>query len=318
MFSFAKFGPMEYVVHYANGKVRREGPGLSFFYWVPTSSIVAVPLGSSDLSFVFNQVTEDFQTITIQGQLTYRVTAPRKLAELLDFAVNAAGSYTSKDPEKVGQRLINESEVATGALVQSMTLKEALRAGPAIGNSIMKALQTSPAVQALGVEPLTVSIISVAATPEMARALEATAREALQQESDLAIYARRNHAVAEERKIKESELSTEIAVEEKKRQIRETQIQTEIAVEERRAALVDLQSENDRKAADTRSYAMQANLRPLKEMDWRTLLALAGGGADPRVAIAHGFLELAENAQKIGTLNISPDLLNTLLSDQTR
>ena len=35
------------------------------------------------------------------------------------------------------------------------------------------------------------------------------------------------------------------------------------------------------------------------------------------LAIAHAFRELAENAQKIGTLNISPDLLDRLLKTTT-
>ena len=52
----------------------------------------------------------------------------------------------------------------------------------------------------------------------MERALETETREKLQQEADQAIYLRRNFAVEQERKIKESELNTEIAVEEKKKQ----------------------------------------------------------------------------------------------------
>ncbi|MGN6185473.1 MAG: SPFH domain-containing protein, partial [Thermoanaerobaculia bacterium] len=63
MFSYAKFGPTEYVIHFAQGKVRREGRGLSFFYWVPTSSIVSIPVASSDLPFVFQLLTADFQTV---------------------------------------------------------------------------------------------------------------------------------------------------------------------------------------------------------------------------------------------------------------
>jgi hypothetical protein len=42
----------------------------------------------------------------------------------------------------------------------------------------------------------------------------------------------------------------------------------------------------------------------------------ASGGADPRLNIAVAFRELAENASKIGELNISPDLLNTMLKKE--
>ncbi len=317
MFSFAKFGPMEYVIHYSDGKVRREGRGLSFFYWVPTSTIVAVPVGSADVPFVFNQVTQDFQTVTIQGQLTYRVTEPRRLAEVLDFTTARLGGYRSKDPDKLAQRLINQAQTASSTLMAQLTLRDALRSAPRITEAIMTGLRTSPAIQALGVEPLNVAIVAISPTPEMARALEAEAREGLQQEADMAVYARRDNAVAQERKIKESELNTEIAVEEKKRQIRETQMQSEIAVEEQRKQLVTVQSENERTMAEARAFAMQATLEPLKNVDWRTLTAITSGGADTRLAIAHAFRELAENAGKIGVLNISPDLLDNLLRDSS-
>jgi hypothetical protein len=61
MFNFAKFGPTDYVIHFQNGRVRKDGRGLSFFYWRPTSSIVSVPIASSDIQFVFQLLTADFQ-----------------------------------------------------------------------------------------------------------------------------------------------------------------------------------------------------------------------------------------------------------------
>ncbi len=68
---------------------------------------------------------------------------------------------------------------------------------------------------------------------------------------------------------------------------------------------------NERKEADARAYALQTTIEPLKGVDWRTLLAASGGG-DAKLNIALAFRELAENASKIGELNISPDLLNSL------
>ena len=46
--------------------------------------IVLVPLSSVDVPFVFNEVSSDFQEVTIQGQLTYRVADPKQLARLLE------------------------------------------------------------------------------------------------------------------------------------------------------------------------------------------------------------------------------------------
>jgi hypothetical protein len=47
--NYVKFDSMTYVLHYVNGNVRREGRGLSFFYYSPVSSIIAIPLGSRDI-----------------------------------------------------------------------------------------------------------------------------------------------------------------------------------------------------------------------------------------------------------------------------
>src|SRR6185312_7056980 len=107
--------------------------------------------------------------------------------------------------------------------------------------------------------------------PETARALEAEARETLQRQADEAIYARRNASVEQERRIKESELETEIAVQLKQRQIRESQVAADIAVEERRSALIDRRSENEHKDADSRAYTLKTTLEPVRNIDWRTL-----------------------------------------------
>ena len=174
-------------------------------------------------------------------------------------------------------------------------------------------LKESEAVSSMGLEILALSILDIKPTPEMSRTLEAEAREALQGRADEAIYARRNAAVENERMIKESELNTEIAVEQKKRQIRETQMAAEISVEEKRLQLVSRRVENDRKDADVRAYALTEILKPLRDLDWKALMMLGGRGADPKAMIAMAFQEMAENAQKIGELNVSPDLLKSLI-----
>jgi hypothetical protein len=76
---------------------------------------------------------------------------------------------------------------------------------------------------------------------------------------------------------------------------------------------VDSKVENDKKSADAQAYALQATLEPVKALDWKMLSALSGGGGDPRAMIAMAFRELAENAGRIGELNMSPDLLASLL-----
>jgi regulator of protease activity HflC (stomatin/prohibitin superfamily) len=317
MIAYLKASPTTWVMQYRDGKLKREGAGLSFFYWLPTTTLVQVPLASSDVPFAFNEITADFQAVTVQGQLTYRVTDPTRLAALLDYTTNAIGLYRSDDPKKLPERLVNTAQVLTRAATQTMTLREALVSSDRIERQVVTALNQAQVVTSLGIEVLAVSILSVRPTPEMGRALEAEAREALQRKADEAIYDRRNAAVEGERRIKESELATDVMVEEKKRNIREKQMAADVAIETERAKLISAKVENDKKAADAQSYALDATLRPLRTLDWKMLQALATGGSDPAVTIGLAFRELAENAQKIGELNISPDLLRTLVTQRT-
>src|SRR5689334_10486672 len=106
MFSYLKATPTTYVLHYSAGRLRREGPGLAFLYFRPASTIVAVPLESASIPFVFNEVTADFQAVTLQGQLTYRVADPHRIAGLLDFSIRTNGTYVSEDPGKLPERLV--------------------------------------------------------------------------------------------------------------------------------------------------------------------------------------------------------------------
>ena len=328
-----KFDSMTYVLHFKNGAINKEGRGLSFFYFSPNSSIVAIPMGSNDLPFVFNESTNDYQTVTIQGQISYKINAPKTLADVLDFTVQDNGQYKKNDIEKLNQRIINEAQTATSAYIHGIKLKEAIRSAKAIENNITEGLKSSAAMGMLGIEILGANILAIQATPEMSRALETETREKLQQEADLAIYERRNFAVEQERIIKESELNTEIAVEEKQKQIaekkmesdvqksdnqrklREMKLEADISVENQRKSLIEQKTENDKKEAETKGYVLETTLKPYRDMDWKTLTAL-NNNSDPRFNISLAFRELADNAGKIGNLNSSHDLLDSILNDK--
>lgn len=313
MVRFLKAGPTQYVMQFTGGRVKREGAGLSFFYWEPTTTLVLVPLSSADVPFAFQETTADFQTVTVQGQLTWRVADAKKLAGLLDYSVTRAGAWKSDDPQKLEERLVHTAQILTRGVVGKLSLTEALASSEALAAAVLSGLRSSEAVQLLGVELLSVAVLSLKPTPEMARALEAEAREALQKKSDEAIYERRTAAVEQERRVKESELQTEVMVEQKRRHIRETKMAADIAMEKEREQLVEQSAANDKKAAEARAWALSKQLEPLRTMDWKVLSALSAGGGDPGTMIAVAFRELAENAERIGELNISPDLLRALV-----
>ena len=329
---YIKVEPTMFVLQYVNGAIRREGVGLSLFYYEPITSIITVPVISTDVPFIFNEVAADFQSVTVQGQLTYRIADPKRVSGLLDFSLDLrTRQYRSNDPDKLSQRIVNVAQVLTRAELKSRELKAALGAADPITGQVLAGLRTSAALGALGVEILDFVILSLKPTPEMTKAMEAVAREETLRQADEAIYARRNAAVEQERKIKENELNTEIAVEQKKQQIREAQmdaemaveekkrqIQTaqmegEIALEEQKRSLVELQVANARQEADSQAYTVEATLRPLLALDPAVLEILASSSMDPRLLIAKAFRDMADNASKVGQLNITPDLLRSLI-----
>jgi hypothetical protein len=334
-FRYLKASPTQHVIHYQGGRIRRSGAGIAFFYFRPSSSLVSIPVNSADVPFIFNEVSADFQPLTIQGQLTYRIDHPEVTAALLDYSVDRLpGRYLSDDPQKLPLRLVNLLQGITRAEIQRLALKDAIRRSREIAESVFVQLGESKAVADLGVGILSVAIEAIRPVPETSRALEAEAREELLRQADQAIYERRNSAVEQERRIKENELNTEIAVEEKKRQIRETKVDADLAVEtkeqqvretslngqirleQERARLVTARSKNERAEADVQAYAVDASLRPLKELEPDMLQLLTVQSVDPRLMVSMALKEIARNAGRINNLHISPDLMTALMARQ--
>lgn len=309
---YLKVPSTTWVFQYKKGRIKRQGAGLSFYYFSPTSIIVQVPISSVDVPFAFSEASADFQEVTVQGNLTYRITEAQRIATLLDFTVDAQGRYRSDDPSKLNERLVQSVQTAARSFIQGHPLRELLVSSDRLVRTIVETLGTSSTVTQLGVEVLSVAVSSIRAEPEMAKALQAEAREQLLKQADEAIYARRNASVELERTIRENELNTEIAVAQKQRQVRETKMAAEIAVEQQRSALVDTRVANEQKEAEARGNALQAILTPLHGVDWRILLAMQGN-ATSSTLISSAFDQLSQNAQKIGQLNITPDLLQSLL-----
>lgn len=330
-FNFIKADPSTFIIHYKNGLVVREGTGLSFFYYAPSSSLVSVPMGSDEAGFIFEELTCDFQQIMVQGQLTYQVVDVHALTKMLNYTLDKKGRYVSDDPLKLKQKFINLAQVSTRRELAGLTLQEALPAAEIIAAAIQRELTGSPLLQALGVAATGVSIVAVKPNQETARALEAETRETLLLKADEAIYQRRNAAIEQERAIKENELNTEAAVETKKREIMERKMEAkragqakmqeireagmdgQIVLQKKNEELVALTTENNKKEAEARAYGLEAILKPLQRTDPKIVQALASRDMSPAQLIALSFKELAEQADKIGQLNITPDLLQHLI-----
>lgn len=295
MFAFYKGQPTEYVIRYSGGRVTGEGAGRSFFYFPLTTTIAAVPTGSMDVGFVFNEQTSNFQAVTIQGQFTYRITEPKRAATLLNYTINPrTREFVSEDPDKISQRITNIIQMEARREVLSRSLEENLRESETIARAVLGRVRDSELLDPMGAELLSVYFVSVRPTPEVAKALEAEYRERLLRTADEAIYARRAAAVEEERKIKENELATDIALEEQKQQF------------------IALEGENARQEAEFRGQALE------KEAEYRTrALAMeleAYKTLDPRATLALAMREMGTNAGRIGNLTITSEIMAALMN----
>ena len=282
LYGYFKAEPTDYVIEYRAGRVVRQGPGLAFWYPKWNTSIAVVPMNTVDANFMFSESTANYQAITLQGQVTYRIVEPPKMATILNFTVDPhTHKPLSDDPEKLSRRVINAVQVQARAIVSGLPLAPALACSDALALEVMARVKVDPLLVSMGVDVLGVHVAAIKPTPEMAKALEAEYREALQRKADEAIYARRAAAVEQERKISENELASKIAL------------------EERRAELVDLEGANARKVTEFEAAGIAARLAPFRDVD-------------PKVLLAMGFKALGERANEIKQLMITPELLSSL------
>lgn len=330
--NYLKAEPTTYVLKYRKGKVVSEGAGLSFYYYAPSTTVVAIPLAAQEANFMFRESSKDYQEVTIQGAVTYKVTNPVKLSESLNYALSPDGKdYASEDPKKLETRMLKLVQVSAREAVQKLNLVECLQETSNIDKKITQQLVNNEMLTSLGITLLDISILAIKPNPDTQRALEATIREQLLLEADEAIYVRRNAAVHQERTIKENELETERAIEQKQQEMREAEIAAEqryksqlrdieqeeiegkVELEKRNNELVDLTVENAKKEADAKAYGLEAAVNAFKNIDPKNLEALALAKMTPEQLMAQAFKELANNSGKIGQLNITPDLLESII-----
>lgn len=310
-FKHYKFQPNEYVLVMKKGKVIKQGVGLSFFCNTLNTGMAVVPTVSFDTFFAFDDVlTSDFQRINIQGDISYIIRDYEKVAGMIDFSYTSESEYEGKKVEAkqvMGKRITNLAKTSVSKFVNARDVKAVIHAQEELAAFLSEEMTSNEAIKELGLEVVTVSILAVSPSLETQKALESATREQILQQQDNAIYKRRNAAIEQERIVKENELNTEIKVAEKEHE--NEMLRQKNALEE-----VELESKVTKKKADARAYANEVVLKVMEAVDKDILLAILLSGMDSKTLIAKAFNSLAENTDKIGNLNISPDLLETLTS----
>jgi hypothetical protein len=326
-----------YVIKSANGKTRKNGKGLSFFFNSAITSIAAIPVSAKEAPFIFNLQTADFQSVRVQGQITYRVTVPETTAEILNFNLKQDGtSYISEDPMKLDDRVIRSVQTIIQNEIQNSSLRKSLLLNQSLVQLLRRELVDNTTMESLGISVIETSLTAITPTPETSRALEADARESILKEADDAIYDRRKSSVEQERVIKEAELQTELSIQQKEQEIEESRIQnereilrgmaktdqeklqTQVDQEVKRKELVAMSVENQKMETDSEAYNISQRMNAFKELPVENLKAMALANMQPDQLMAIAFESLAQNAGKIGELNITPDLFGQAMKKAVR
>lgn len=361
MLKHINFQATEYViVTGGNGKVKKKGYGLGFFYNNATTSIEVIPSTAFDTSYVFNDITtNDFQNITIQGDISYVIEDFEVASEKTDFSFMNEQDYVEKLSEaqsKMSKRIIGIVKAEIAQFMSTKDIRAAIQSQNELAMKLNESVKNSAYVKEFGLSIINVSVLGIAPQPKTREALEAATREEILKQQDEAIYKRRNFAIEQERNIKENELNTEISIAEKEREKDEKAIDAQMSLQQKNAearmkklndeheflmkdveahvisdkALHEknmesrrfeqeeqaVENETQRSIADTKAYESEVLLKVFENIDKDVLTALLLSGMDSGKMIAKAFGDLAASSDKIGNLNITPDLLESLVKDK--
>lgn len=314
--------PTSHIRHLRRGTVVHDGAGLAFWFRPLVAAISEVPVDDRELAMLFHARTADFQDVTVQATVTFRITDPAAAATRLDFGIDPdTGVWRAAPLEQIGTLLTENAQQHALQLLARTSLADALTDGvAAVRGRIAEALAAEPRLTETGLEVIAVRVVALRPEPEVERALRTPAREQIQQEADRATYERRAVAVERERAISENELDSRIELARREEQ------------------LVTQQGTNARREAEEQATA--ATVRTESEASRRTTLATAEAEAvrtlgaanaaaeadrlaahqqvDPAVLHALALMALAGNLPQVEHLTLTPDLITDLLGRLAR
>ncbi|MGW2613383.1 SPFH domain-containing protein [Streptomyces sp. NPDC001500] len=269
--------PTAHVRHHRSGKLAHDGPGLSFWFRSLSAALSEVPVDDRELAMTFHARTADFQDVTVQATVTYRVSDPALAAARLDFSIDPdTGIWRGAPLEQLGTLLTETAQQHALDVLARTSLSSALVDGvTAVRERVAAGLAAEPRLPATGIEIVAVRVVALRPEPEVERALRTPAREQIQQEADRATYERRAVAVERERTIAENELASQIELARREEQL-----------VEQRGTNTRREAEENAAADKVRAEAEATRSVRLAEAEAARSVKLAGAEADRQVQLA--------------------------------
>ncbi|MGW5426913.1 SPFH domain-containing protein [Streptomyces sp. NPDC004059] len=213
--------PTAHIRHHRSGTLVHDGPGLSFWFRPLSAALSEVPVDDRELAMTFHARTSDFQDVSVQATVTYRIADPAVAAARLDFSIDPdTGAWRGTPLEQLGTLLTETAQQHALDVLARTPLSAALVDGvAAVRERVAAGLGAEPRLPATGIEVVAVRVMALRPEPEVERALRTPAREQIQQEADRATYERRAVAVERERTIAENELASRIELARREEQL---------------------------------------------------------------------------------------------------
>jgi len=292
-----------------NGRTVRNGRGISFYFLTDSCSVAEVPMDDQDLVFLFTGRSRDFQQVTAQGTVTYRVVDPAILAERIDCSICLSGGHHLKQPlEQIEMMIQQLAQQIAHSLLSREDLERLLGDGVDLLREALSGGLTDPGsgLADLGLEIVSLRVAAIQASSEVERALQTPKLEAIQQQADEASFERRALAVEKERAIQENELHNRIELAKRESDLIEQQSLNKRKEAEEAATVQQIQAEAGankiRETEAAKTEAEKAKVGIYKSLPSEVLTGLA-------------LKEFAGKLQRIDHIHLTPDLLGSLLTD---
>jgi regulator of protease activity HflC (stomatin/prohibitin superfamily) len=293
--------------------VKNDGVGVAFWFRPLSAAISEIPVDDRELPLQFRARTADFQEMSVQGALTYRIVDPAIASTRVDFSIDLdSGRWRAAPLEQLGSLLTELAQQHALDAVARLTLAQTLSEGiAAVRDTLDRGLAADPRLPATGINIVGVRVVAVRPEPELERALQTPARELVQQDADRATYERRAVAVQRERAIAENELQNQIEL-----AIREEQLVAQRGANERRraeeaaaASRIESAAEAERRTTLAAADAEATRVTGAADVETEAARMALARDLDPAVLLALAARDLAGNLPEIGSLTITPDLI---------
>jgi regulator of protease activity HflC (stomatin/prohibitin superfamily) len=292
--------PNQHVLHYRGGRVARQGAGIAYWFNPLHAAVAQVPVEDVETTFLLKERAADFQDVSVQLTVTYRVADPERAARRVNFTLSLGGGQWAEQPlDRLATLWSQRAQPVVRDVLSGLAVGEAIRRGAeAVSAAIGPVLRADPAIADVGLALVAVQVVRVAGSAELEKALQTPVREEVQQRADQATFQRRALAVEKERAIKENELATSLEL-----------ARRQEALVRQEAANRTLEVESEA-AARQRLAEAEAAAEAQRVAVWRD--------APPQVLFGLAAQQLAGKIESIQHLNVAPDLLGASLQQLLR